>query len=99
VDAYWAANIDLTDVIPELDIYDRAWPIWTHAEITPPPNSFTMREAGADRPVTSLVSGGCSYPAHRCAALLLFTGVHVNSYASMENAVVILMSMSAGMRD
>ena len=29
VDAYWAANIDLTDVLPQLDLYDRAWPIWT----------------------------------------------------------------------
>ena len=31
VDAYWAANIDLTDVVPELDLYDRDWPIWTYA--------------------------------------------------------------------
>ena len=36
VDAYWAANIDLTDIVPELDLYDRDWPIWTYAEITPP---------------------------------------------------------------
>ena len=36
VDAYWEANIDLTDVIPDLDLYDRAWPIWTYGEITPP---------------------------------------------------------------
>src|SRR5690606_35395819 len=36
VDAYWEANIDLTDVTPELDIYDRDWPIWTYAEIKPP---------------------------------------------------------------
>ena len=30
IDAYWAANIDLTDVVPELDLYDRDWPIWTY---------------------------------------------------------------------
>ena len=36
VDAYWAANIDLTDVVPDLDLYDRGWPIWTYGEITPP---------------------------------------------------------------
>ena len=36
VDAYWEANIDLTDVLPELDIYDREWPIWTYAELKPP---------------------------------------------------------------
>ena len=33
---YWAANIDLTDVVPDLDLYDRSWPIWTYGEITPP---------------------------------------------------------------
>jgi glucose-1-phosphate adenylyltransferase len=36
LDAYWEANIDLTSVIPQLDLYDREWPIWTYAEITPP---------------------------------------------------------------
>ena len=36
VDAYWEANIDLTDIIPALDLYDQNWPIWTYAEITPP---------------------------------------------------------------
>ena len=33
VDAYWEANIDLTDVVPQLDLYDRSWPLWTYAEI------------------------------------------------------------------
>src|SRR5258705_201558 len=36
VDAYWEANIDLTDITPELDLYDRDWPIWTYAELKPP---------------------------------------------------------------
>ena len=34
VDAYWEANIDLTDIVPALDLYDQDWPIWTYAEIT-----------------------------------------------------------------
>ena len=36
VDAYWGANIDLTDIVPDLDLYDSDWPIWTYGEITPP---------------------------------------------------------------
>ena len=36
VDAYWEANIDLTDIVPALDLYDHNWPIWTYAEVTPP---------------------------------------------------------------
>ncbi|MCC2112046.1 MAG: glucose-1-phosphate adenylyltransferase, partial [Hyphomicrobiales bacterium] len=31
IDAFWEANIDLTDFEPELDIYDSSWPIWTYA--------------------------------------------------------------------
>jgi glucose-1-phosphate adenylyltransferase len=89
VDAYWAANIDLTDVLPELDLYDRAWPIWTHAEITPPAKFVHDEDDRRGQAVTSLVSGGCIISGAALRRSLLFTGVHVNSYASMENAVVL----------
>src|SRR3954470_4512771 len=88
VDAYWAANIDLTDVLPELDLYDRAWPIWTHAEITPPAKFVHDEDGRRGQAVTSLVSGGCIISGAALRRSLLFTGVHVNSYANVENAVV-----------
>jgi glucose-1-phosphate adenylyltransferase len=88
VDAYWAANIDLTDVLPELDLYDRAWPIWTHAEITPPAKFVHDEDDRRGQAVTSLVSGGCIISGAALRRSLLFTGVHVNSYANVENAVV-----------
>ena len=59
VDAYWSANIDLTDVVPELDLYDRSWPIWTYAEITPPAKFVHDEDGRRGEAVTSLVSGGC----------------------------------------
>ena len=49
VDAYWEANVDLTDFIPGLDLYDQDWPIWTYAEITPPAK-FVHDEPGRPRP-------------------------------------------------
>ena len=49
LDAYWSSNIDLTDVVPELDLYDQDWPIWTFAEITPPAK-FVHRRRGPARP-------------------------------------------------
>ena len=88
MDAYWAANIDLTDVLPELDLYDRAWPIWTHAEITPPAKFVHDEDERRGQAVTSLVSGGCIISGAALRRSLLFTGVHVNSYANVENAVV-----------
>jgi glucose-1-phosphate adenylyltransferase len=88
VDAYWAANIDLTDVVPELDIYDREWPIWTHAEITPPAKFVHDEDSRRGQAISSLVSGGCIISGAFLRRSLLFTGVNINSYANVENAVV-----------
>lgn len=88
VDAYWGANIDLTDVVPELDLYDRAWPIWTYAEITPPAKFVHDEDGRRGQAVTSLVSGACIISGASLRRSLLFTGVHINSYANVENAVI-----------
>ena len=89
VDAYWSANIDLTDVIPELDLYDRSWPIWTHAEITPPAKFVHDEDGRRGEAVTSLVSGGCIVSGASLRRSLLFTGVHLHSHARVENAVIL----------
>ncbi len=89
VDAYWEANIDLTAVVPQLDLYDRAWPIWTHAEITPPAK-FVHDEAGRrGEAISSLVSGNCIVSGSLVLRSLLFTGVRVNSFARVEEGVVL----------
>ncbi|HJZ20674.1 MAG TPA: sugar phosphate nucleotidyltransferase, partial [Bradyrhizobium sp.] len=89
VDAYWASNIDLTDILPELDLYDRSWPIWTHAEITPPAKFVHDEEGRRGEAVTSLVSGGCIISGAALRRSLLFTGVHLHSFARVENAVIL----------
>ncbi len=89
IDAYWEANIDLTDVVPALDLFDRDWPIWTYAEISPPAK-FVHDEIGRrGEAVSSLVSGGCIISGARLRRTLLFTGVHVHSYAQVENALIL----------
>lgn len=89
VDAYWAANIDLTDFVPQLDLYDTNWPIWTHAEITPPAKFVHDQVGRRGQALSSLVSGGCIISGATLRRSLLFTGVRVNSYASVENAVIL----------
>ncbi len=89
VDAYWEANIDLTDVLPALDLYDREWPIWTYSEVTPPAKFVHDEEGRRGQAVASLVSGGCIVSGASLRRSLLFTGVRVNSYATMEEAVVL----------
>ena len=89
VDAYWDANIDLTDVVPALDLFDHDWPIWTYAEVTPPAK-FVHNEAGRrGEAVNSLISGGCIVSGAALCRSLLFTGVHVHSFAHVENAVIL----------
>jgi glucose-1-phosphate adenylyltransferase len=89
VDAYWEANIDLTEVVPGLDLYDREWPIWTYGEIVPPAK-FVHDEIGRrGEAAASLVSGGCIVSGAWVRRSLLFTGVHTHSWASIEGAVVL----------
>ncbi|MFQ3622633.1 MAG: glucose-1-phosphate adenylyltransferase [Acetobacteraceae bacterium] len=89
VDAYWEANIDLTAVVPDLDLYDQDWPIWTYAEVVPPAK-FVHDEVGRrGEAVSSLVSGGCIISGAAVHRSFLFTGVHVHSYASLSGAVLL----------
>ena len=88
IDAYWEANIDLTMPVPALDLYDRGWPIWTYGEITPPAKFVHNDDGRRGRAVDSLVSGGCIISGASVNRSLLFTGVHVHSYSSIENAVI-----------
>jgi glucose-1-phosphate adenylyltransferase len=88
VDAYWGANIDLTDVVPDLDLYDRSWPIWTYGEITPPAKFVHDEDGRRGSAVSSLVSGGCIVSGASLSRSLLFTGVRVNSYSRVHEAVI-----------
>jgi glucose-1-phosphate adenylyltransferase len=89
IDAYWQANVDLTDVVPELDLFDRNWPIWTYAEITPPAKFVHNEDGRRGIGIASLVSGGCIISGASLTHSLLFTGVQIHSYSHIENAVIL----------
>jgi glucose-1-phosphate adenylyltransferase len=89
VDAYWEANIDLTDTVPALDLYDHNWPIWTYSELVAPAKFVHDEDGRRGKAVSSLVSGGCIISGAAVKNSLLFTGVRINSYSRMEQAVVL----------
>jgi glucose-1-phosphate adenylyltransferase len=89
VDAYWAANIDLTDTVPHLDLYDRDWPIWTYGEITPPAKFVHDVDGRRGMAVSSLVSGGCIVSGADVSRSLISTGVRVHSYSRVDEAVIL----------
>ena len=89
VDAYWEANIDLTDFVPALDLYDTNWPIWTYGEITPPAKFIHDEATRRGTAISSLVSGGCVISGSMVRRSLLSTGVKVRSFGVLDGAVVL----------
>lgn len=89
VDAFWAANLELTGVTPELNIYDTEWPIWTYQEQLPPAK-FVFDDA--DRrgmAIDSMVSGGCIISGGYVRQSVMFSNCTVQSRARVEESVVL----------
>jgi glucose-1-phosphate adenylyltransferase len=89
VDAYWQANIDLTDVVPSLNLYDREWPIWTYSELTPPAKFVFDDDGRRGTAVDSLVSGGCIVSGSRVARSVLSNNARVHSFCEIEGGVLL----------
>lgn len=89
IDAFWQANIDLTDFVPKLDLYDNSWPIWTYAEIVPPAKFIHDEDDRRGMAVSSLVSGDCIVSGSEVRNSLLFTGCRTHSYSSLEYVVAL----------
>ncbi|MCE8471170.1 glucose-1-phosphate adenylyltransferase, partial [Rhodovulum sulfidophilum] len=89
IDAFWKANIDLTDFTPDLNLWDKSWPIWTYSESVPPAKFVHDEEDRRGSAVSSMISGGCIISGTEVRNSLLFTMVRTNSYAVLDHAVVL----------
>lgn len=89
VDAYWEANMELTKVTPDLNLYDEHWPIWTYQAQLPPAKFVFDDETRRGSAVDSLVSGGCIISGASVRRSLLFSNVYVHSYADIEDSVIL----------
>ena len=89
VDAYWEANLDLAGITPDLNLYDKTWPIWTYQEQLPPAKFVFDEEHRRGMAVDSMVSGGCIISGATVRRSVLFSNVHVWEGAYLEEAVVL----------
>ncbi|MBJ2151251.1 glucose-1-phosphate adenylyltransferase [Paracoccus sp. IB05] len=89
IDAFWQANIDLTEFVPKLDLYDRDWPIWTYAEIVPPAKFIHDEDGRRGQAISSLVSGDCIVSGSEVRNSLLFTGCRAHSFSVLEHVVAL----------
>jgi glucose-1-phosphate adenylyltransferase len=89
VDAYWEANLDLTHITPDLNLYDEEWPIWTHQKQLPPAKFVFDDNDRRGHALDSMVSGGCIISGSAVRRSLLFSNVQVRSYSSIEDSVIL----------
>lgn len=89
IDAFWESNIDLTSFTPDLDLWDKNWPIWTYSESVPPAKFIHDEDARRGMAISSMISGGCIISGTEVRNSSLFTNVHTNSYAVLDQAVVL----------
>jgi glucose-1-phosphate adenylyltransferase len=89
LDAYWEANIDLARVTPDLNLYDRDWPVWTYQEQLPPAKFVFDGEHRRGMAVDSMVSGGCVVSGATVRRSVLFSNVRVEDGALLEDCVVL----------
>lgn len=88
IDAYWQANMDMTHPDPELDLYDRAWPIWTHQKQLPPAKFVASGDAQGVA-TGSLIAGGSIISGATVRDSLLFSSVSVEQGARVDASVLL----------
>ena len=89
LDAYWEANMELTRVVPDLNLYDVDWPIWSYQEQLPPAKFVFDDDNRRGMAVDSLVSGGCIVSGSSLRRSVLFSNVHVRDYCDIQDSVIL----------
>ncbi len=89
IDAYWEANMEMVSVVPDLDLYDKSWPIWTYQEQLPPAKFVFNDENRRGVAIDSMVSGGCIISGSRVHHSLLFSDIRVGSHGEITDSVIL----------
>jgi len=89
IDSFWEANLDLASVVPELDIYDTQWPIWTSQRQLPPAKFVQDAEGNSGETINTMVSGGCIVSGSNVRNSVLFSNVRVHSFCQIDQAVLL----------
>ena len=91
IDAYYEANMDLVQVNPVFNLYDKAWPIRTLQEQFPPAKTVFSGEEVTGRVglvLDSVVSNGCIISGGRVQRSILSCNVRINSYSQVYDSII-----------
>lgn len=89
LESFWKANLDLCAIEPELNLYNRDWPIWTY-QAQMAPAKFTFDDEGRrGMAIDSLVAGGCIISGARIKRSIIGSGSRVHSYSLIKDSVLL----------
>lgn len=88
IDAYYQASMDLISVKPIVDLYNQAWPIYTHQEPLPPSKTVHETRDRSAKVYNSLMSGGVIVSGGTVRRSVLGPLVHIHSHAVVEDSVL-----------
>lgn len=91
LDAYYEANMDLIQVTPIFNLYDRDWPIRTYQVQVPPAKTVFAGDENPERiglVLDSLIAGGCIVSGGRVQRSILSPNVRINSYSEIYDSIL-----------
>ena len=89
IDAYFDANLDLCQVTPLFNLYDRNWPIYTLWHNDPPAKTvFAEPEGRSAQVVDSLLSNGSIVSGSRVRRSILGNRVYTGEDADVEETIL-----------
>jgi len=88
IEAYYEANMDLNNVKPDLNLYNREWPVRSTSYPDPPAKFVFEEEGRRGEALDSIVSGGCILSGGLVRKSILGRGVHVHAGAEVEGCVI-----------
>lgn len=86
--SYWEANMELIDIVPEFNLYEEFWKIYTKSDALPP--QYISDEARIDR---SIIGEGCEiygevYNSVISSNVIIEEGAEVYDSIIMQNSVI-----------
>ncbi|MGL4799459.1 MAG: glucose-1-phosphate adenylyltransferase [Cellulosilyticaceae bacterium] len=82
IEAYWQANMELTHTVPEFNLYDEFWKIYTNIDHQPP--QFISETAVVEK---SIISEGCEVEG-KVYNSVLGPRVHIEEGAIVTNSII-----------
>jgi glucose-1-phosphate adenylyltransferase len=89
IDAFWAANLDLAGHLPELNVYDKDWPVWTYQEQLPPAKFVPDRHGVNGVVHNTVIAAGSIICGSNISYTVMFSNVRIESFCQLNQVVVL----------